>query len=52
MGVAGRRPPPNQDTVAAIAAAALRLVQVDRFDLQAMPPLARPHVLGVAEWGP
>jgi ubiquinone/menaquinone biosynthesis C-methylase UbiE len=42
---------PNQDTLAAIAAAA-RLVQVDRFDLQAMPPLARPHVLGVAEWGP
>ena len=43
---------PNRDTVAAITAAGLQLVQLDRFDLQAMPPLARPHVLGVAEWGP
>ena len=43
---------PNRDTVAAITAAGLRLVRLDRFDLQAMPPLARPHVLGVAEWGP
>jgi SAM-dependent methyltransferase len=42
---------PNRDTVAAITAAGLRLVQLDRFDLQAMPPLARPHVLGVAERG-
>jgi SAM-dependent methyltransferase len=42
---------PNRDTVAAITAAGLRLVQLDRFDLQAMPPPARPHVLGVAERG-
>ena len=42
---------PNRDTVAAIAAAGLRLVQLDRFDLKAMPLLARPHVLGVAERG-
>ena len=42
---------PNRDTVAAITAAGLRVVQLDRFDLQVMPPLARPHVLGVAEWG-
>jgi ubiquinone/menaquinone biosynthesis C-methylase UbiE len=42
---------PNRDTVAAINAAGLRLVQLDRFDLPAMPPLARPHVLGVAERG-
>jgi ubiquinone/menaquinone biosynthesis C-methylase UbiE len=42
---------PNRDTVAAIGAAGLRLVQLDRFDLQVMPPLARPHVLGVAERG-
>jgi SAM-dependent methyltransferase len=40
---------PNRDTVAAITAAGLRPVQLDRFDLQAMPPPARPHVLGVAE---
>ena len=40
---------PNRDTVAAITAAGLRVVRLDRFDLQAMPPLARPHVLGVAE---
>jgi SAM-dependent methyltransferase len=42
---------PNRDTVAAITAAGLRLVQLDRFDLQAMPPLTRLHVLGVAERG-
>ena len=42
---------PNLDTVAAIGAARLRLVQLDRFDLKAMPPLVRPHVLGVAERG-
>jgi ubiquinone/menaquinone biosynthesis C-methylase UbiE len=40
---------PNRDTVAAVTAAGLRVVQLDRFDLQVMPPLARPHVLGVAE---
>jgi ubiquinone/menaquinone biosynthesis C-methylase UbiE len=43
---------PNRDTVAAITAAGLRLVALDRFDLAAMPALARPHVLGVAERGP
>jgi SAM-dependent methyltransferase len=43
---------PNRDTVAAITAAGLRLVRLDRFDLPAMPPLARPHVLGVAEREP
>jgi ubiquinone/menaquinone biosynthesis C-methylase UbiE len=42
---------PNRDTVAAITAAGLQVVQLDRFDLQAMPPLARPHVLGAAERG-
>jgi ubiquinone/menaquinone biosynthesis C-methylase UbiE len=42
---------PNRDTVAAITAAGLQVVQLDRFDLKAMPPLARPHVLGVAERG-
>jgi SAM-dependent methyltransferase len=40
---------PNRDTVAAITAAGLRLVALDRFDLQAMPPPARPHVLGAAQ---
>jgi ubiquinone/menaquinone biosynthesis C-methylase UbiE len=42
---------PNRDTVAAIAAAGLQVIQLDRFGLKAMPPLARPHVLGVAERG-
>jgi SAM-dependent methyltransferase len=42
---------PNRDTVAAITAAGLQIVQLNRFDLKAMPPLARPHVLGVAERG-
>jgi SAM-dependent methyltransferase len=40
---------PNRDTVATVTAAGLRLVQLDRFDLQAMPALARPHVLGAAQ---
>jgi hypothetical protein len=43
---------PNRDTVAAITAAGLQVVQLDRFDLQAMPPLARPHVLEEAERRP
>jgi ubiquinone/menaquinone biosynthesis C-methylase UbiE len=43
---------PNRDMVAAVTAAGLRVVQLDRFDLRAMPALARPHVLGVAERGP
>jgi ubiquinone/menaquinone biosynthesis C-methylase UbiE len=42
---------PNRDTVAAITAAGLQVVRLDRFDLKAMPALARPHVLGVAERG-
>jgi ubiquinone/menaquinone biosynthesis C-methylase UbiE len=42
---------PNRDTVAAITATSLQLVALDRFDLAAMPALARPHVLGVAERG-
>jgi SAM-dependent methyltransferase len=40
---------PNRHTVAAITAAGLHIVALDRFDLQAMPVLARPHVLGVAQ---
>jgi ubiquinone/menaquinone biosynthesis C-methylase UbiE len=43
---------PNRDTVAAITATGLQVVQLDRFDLQAMPLLARPHVLGVAQREP
>jgi SAM-dependent methyltransferase len=40
---------PNRDVVAAIAAAGFRLLELDRFDFQIMPPLVRPHVLGVAQ---
>ena len=40
---------PNRDTVAAITAAGLQVVALERFDLQAMPALVRPHVLGVAQ---
>ena len=40
---------PNRDVVAAIAAAGFRVLELDRFDFQIMPPLVRPHVLGVAE---
>jgi SAM-dependent methyltransferase len=43
---------PNRDAVAAIAAAGFRVVELDRFDFQIMPPLVRPHVLGVAERPP
>jgi len=40
---------PNRDIVAAITAAGFRVLELDRFDFQCMPPLVRPHVLGVAE---
>jgi SAM-dependent methyltransferase len=39
---------PNRDVVAAITAAGFHLLELDRFDFQIMPPLVRPHVLGVA----
>jgi hypothetical protein len=32
-----------------LAAAGFRLLELDQFDFQIMPPLARPHVLGVAQ---
>jgi SAM-dependent methyltransferase len=40
---------PNRDVVAAIVAARFRVLELDRFDFQIMPPLVRPHVLGVAQ---
>ena len=40
---------PNRDVVATITAAGFRMLELDRFDFQIMPPLVRPHVLGVAE---
>ena len=40
---------PNRDVVAAITAARFRVLELDRFDFQIMPPLVRPHVLGVAQ---
>jgi SAM-dependent methyltransferase len=40
---------PNRDVVAAITAAGFCVLELDRFDFQIMPPLVRPHVLGVAE---
>jgi hypothetical protein len=40
---------PNPDVVAAITAAGFGVVELDRFDFQIMPPLVRPHVLGVAQ---
>jgi SAM-dependent methyltransferase len=39
----------NRDVVAAITAAGFRVVELDRFDFQCMPPLVRPHVLSVAQ---
>jgi SAM-dependent methyltransferase len=40
---------PNRDVVAAITAAGFRVLELDRFDFQIMPPPVRPHVLGVAQ---
>jgi ubiquinone/menaquinone biosynthesis C-methylase UbiE len=40
---------PNRDVMSAIAAAGFRLLEQERFDFQMMPPLVRPHVLGVAQ---
>jgi ubiquinone/menaquinone biosynthesis C-methylase UbiE len=40
---------PNRDIVAAIPAAGFRVLELDRFDFQIMPPLVRPYVLGVVE---
>jgi SAM-dependent methyltransferase len=40
---------PNRDVVAAITAAGFRMLELDRFNFQIMPPLVRPHVLGVAQ---
>jgi SAM-dependent methyltransferase len=40
---------PNRDLAAAITTAGFQVVELDRFDFQIMPPLVRPHVLGVAQ---
>jgi SAM-dependent methyltransferase len=40
---------PNRDVVAAITAAGFRVLELDRFDFQIMPPVVRLHVLGVAQ---
>jgi SAM-dependent methyltransferase len=40
---------PNRGVMAAIAAAGFHVLELDRFDFQIMPPLVRPHVLGVAQ---
>jgi SAM-dependent methyltransferase len=40
---------PNRDTLGTISEAGLRVVEVDAFDFELMPPIVRPHVLGVAE---
>jgi SAM-dependent methyltransferase len=40
---------PNRDVMAAITAAGFLVMELDWFDFQIMPPLVRPHVLGVAE---
>ena len=40
---------PNRDVMAAIAAAGFHVLELERFDFQLMPPLVRPHVLGVAQ---
>lgn len=45
----GRGCRPNQDTVGLVEAAGFRVTSLDAFDVDAVPPVVRPHVLGVAE---
>jgi ubiquinone/menaquinone biosynthesis C-methylase UbiE len=40
---------PNRDTPAAVAKAGFRVLSLEEFDFAAMPPIVRPHVLGIAE---
>lgn len=48
-GWVGRGCHPNRDTAAAVAATGFRVVSLEEFDFAAMPPIVRPHVIGLAE---
>ncbi len=48
-GWIGRGCHPNRDPAAAVAAAGFIVVSLEEFDFPAMPPIVRPHVVGIAE---
>ena len=48
-GWVGRGCHPNRDTAAAIDAAGFGVLSFEEFDFPAMPPIVRPHVIGIAE---
>jgi ubiquinone/menaquinone biosynthesis C-methylase UbiE len=39
---------PNRDTVVVIEDAGFRVLEVEAFDFSPVPPIVRPHVIGVA----
>ncbi len=48
-GWVGRGCHPNRDTVAAVAAAGFIVLSLEEFDFPVMPPIVRPHVIGIVE---
>lgn len=48
-GWIGRGCHPNRDTAVAVGAAGFRVLSLEEFDFPAMPPIVRPHVIGIAE---
>jgi ubiquinone/menaquinone biosynthesis C-methylase UbiE len=48
-GWVGRGCHPNRDTAAAVAAAGFSVLSLEEFDFPVMPPIVRPHVIGIAE---
>jgi hypothetical protein len=48
-GWIGRGCHPNRDTAGVVANAGLRISRIEAFDVAPVPPIVRPHVLGIAE---
>ena len=48
-GWVGRGCHPNRDTMAEVTRAGFNLLSLEEFDFPAMPPIVRPHVIGLAE---
>jgi len=47
-GWVGRGCHPNRDTAAAVEAAGFGAVSLEGFEFGAMPPIVRPHIIGIA----
>lgn len=50
----GRGCHPNRDTLSLISSSGFRVIDVDRFDMAAVPRIVRPHIIGMAvtgSWG-